>query len=47
MTGKFNFGVGTEGVDSGTAVPQVGEAVHSLFGQEVSHHQSLRLQKCH
>ena len=26
-TGKFNFGVGTEGVDSGPEGPQVGEAV--------------------
>ena len=30
-TGKFNFGVGTEGVDSGPEVPQVGEAVRLLF----------------
>ena len=30
-TGKFNFGMGTEGVDSKPEVPQIGEAARSLF----------------
>ena len=31
VTGKFNFGVGREGVDSGPEGQQVGEAARSLF----------------